>query len=561
MLEFKDYKYTRPDYEKVKIEIDALVQKMNNAEKSSDALSAIKEFNATYNTVVSDISLVEIRNSIDMSDKFYEKEMNFIIEYMPKFDELKNHMNKAIVNSKFVKNIKGQYGEQFVNLLEAQIKCFDPCIMPELVLEGKVCNEYNKLISSAKIEFDGKTLNIAQMGPYLNNTDRNVRRDALDAKWKFFEENEKAFDDIYDQLVHVRDKMAKKLGYKNYIDLGYLRLGRTDYNYHDVQGYRDRIYKYIVPLVQKIRHMQSERLGIKDLKDYDLVLNYKEGNPQPFGSTEDKINNAKKMYNQMSDETGEFVNFMFDHKLTDLDAKANKNGGGYCTYIPNYKSPFVFANFNGTSGDVDVLTHEFGHAFQVFSSRKYESMENLFPTLEACEIHSMSMEFFAIPYCDLFFGENAKKYEFAHLTDSICFLPYGVSVDEFQENVYLNPDMTPKERKKLWLDIEKKYTPDKVHENEFLKEGNYWLRQSHIFTNAFYYIDYTLAQVCAHQFFIKDQDNHEKAWQDYYALCQAGGSKSFFELLKVANIGNPFKGDIVKNTAKYLENWIDNYKL
>ncbi|MEZ4691878.1 MAG: M3 family oligoendopeptidase, partial [Ignavibacteria bacterium] len=296
---------------------------------------------------------------------------------------------------------------------------------------------------------------------FIESSDREVRKNANSARWKFYEDNEKQFDRIYDDLVKVRTQMAKKLGYKDFIDMAYDRHRRTGYNRDDVQNFRDSVKEYIVPVAEEIKDAQKKRLGYDDLHYYDLNLIFKSGNAFPKGSPEWINDKAKIMYSELSPDTKVFFEFMSDHGLMDLDNRNGKQGGGYCTFIPDYKSPFIFSNMNGTSHDVTVLTHEAGHAFQAFESRNFEVPEYTSPTLEACEIHSMSMEFITWPWMSLFFEDDTAKFLFTHLTGRVLFIPYGVTVDEFQHAVYENPDMTPDERKKVWREIEKKYTPYK----------------------------------------------------------------------------------------------------
>ena len=523
-----------------------------------ELVKTIDEINKIKGDVDTALTLCSIRYSINTNDEFYEKEQEFLDENSPVISSYINEINKALVATPLVGKLEEKYGKKLFDSIRLDLTTFSNEIIEDLQEENKLCSRYSKLIASAKIPFDGKILNLSQFAPYTTNVDRNVRKEAEAATAKFFEENEKEFDDIYDSLVKVRDRMAKKLGFENYIPLGYARLGRTDYDSEMVKNYRKQIYEDLVPIVNEMAKEKGKRLNIKDMKSYDFNLEFLSGNPKPKGNAKELVEKANKMYHEMSKETGEFFDFMREHELMDLEAKEGKTSGGYCTFITNYKSPFIFSNFNGTSGDVDVLTHEAGHAFQCYCSRNITVPEYIWPTLEACEIHSMSMEFFAWPWMNLFFEEDKDKYLFSHLAGTITFIPYGATVDEFQHEIYLHPEYTPKQRKEAWRKIEKKYLPFKVYENEFLDKGNYWLRQGHIFSTAFYYIDYTLAQVCAQQFWIKNQENHEKAWEDYYRLCCAGGSKTFLELLKVANLKNPFIDGTVKYVANHLKEWLDN---
>jgi M3 family oligoendopeptidase len=389
--------------------------------------------------------------------------------------------------------------------------------------------------------------------------DRSERKAAQEAITRFFEENEKEFDEIYDELVKTRHQIAQKLGYKNYVQLGYDRLSRTDYDSKLVENYRKQVLEDIVPVATKLRERQQKRLQLSETKYYDEALEFLTGNATPKGEAEWIIENGQKMYREMSGETNEFFSFMLEHELLDLVAKKGKAGGGYCTYISKYKSPFIFSNFNGTSGDVDVLTHEAGHAFQVYCSREYKVPEYACPTLDACEIHSMSMEFFAWPWMKLFFNEDEEKYKFSHMSGALMFIPYGVLVDEFQHWVYENPDATPKQRKAVWRELEQKYLPHRDYaDNDFLNRGGFWFKQGHIFNLPFYYIDYTLAQVCALQFWVKANEDRAAAWKDYLTLCQAGGSKSFLQLVELARLNNPFVDGCVKAAIEPIQQWLDS---
>lgn len=557
-MKFNEYKYVRPNLEEIKEKFTKGIEIVKESETLGEVVKTIDEINKVKADIDTAMTLCSIRYSVNTNDEFYIKEQEFIDENSPIIQSYINEFNKALVSSKLVDKLEEKYGKKLFNSIRLELTTFSSEIIEDLQEENKLCSKYSKLIASAKIPFDDKILNLSQFAPYSTSKDRKTRKMAEEATSNFFKENEQEFDEIYDELVKVRTKMAKKLGYENYVKLGYARLGRTDYDSKMVEGYRKQIYEDLVPLVSQMAKEKSERLNIKDMKSYDFNLEFLSGNPLPKGTPNELVEKANKMYHEMSKETGEFFDFMKEHELMDLVAKEGKTSGGYCTFISNYKSPFIFSNFNGTSGDVDVLTHEAGHAFQCYCSRDIEVPEYLWPTLEACEIHSMSMEFFAWPWMDLFFEEDKDKYLFSHLAGTITFIPYGALVDHFQHEVYLHPELTKKERKEVWRKLEKKYLPHKVYENEFLDKGNYWLRQGHIFSSPFYYIDYTLAQVCAQQFWIKNQENHEKAWEDYYRLCCAGGSKTFLELLEVANLKNPFIDGTVKYVANHLKEWLDN---
>ena len=564
-MNFNDYKYERIDIDAVKKQFEELIgsfSKADSAEKQCEIMDKVINLRNHIDTM---ITLVSIRHSINTADDFYDKENDYCDEISPLLYGFTTDFYEALVTSKFRKELEDKYGKFLFDQAECSLKTFNEEVIPQLQEENKLSSKYDKLIASAKIPFDGEERTLSQMAPYTQSKDRNIRKDAAKKVAEFFSAHKNDFDEIYDKLVKVRTEIAHKLGFKNYVELAYARLRRLDYNAQDVAGYRKQVLENIVPLHSELRERQAKRLGIDKLKFYDEPIKFNSGNADPHGDPEWILNHGKTMYRELSKETDEFFTFMTENNLLDLLSKKGKNSGGYCTYIPDYKSPFIFANFNGTAHDVDVLTHEAGHAFQVYESRGYEVPEYLWPSYEACEIHSMSMEFLTWPWMGLYFENDEDKYKFIHLSEALLFIPYGVTVDEFQHWVYENPEATPEERRNKWLETEKKYLPTRDYgEIDELKEGIFWFRQGHIFGTPFYYIDYTLAQVCAFQFWIKSRENREKAWEEYLNLCRLGGSKPFFELMKAANLKNPFNegtiASVIPKIRKFLDS-IDDMKM
>ncbi|VTX49143.1 Peptidase family M3 [uncultured Leptotrichia sp.] len=558
-MKFNEYKYEHLDLEKIKKEFSELIKSFEKAENVEGQVNAFDEIIKLRNHIETMQTLVSVRHSIDTNDEFYDKENEYMDEISPILFGFTNDFYKALVNSKFKDELIQKYGKFLFDLAENTLKTFSAEIIPDAQEENRLSSKYSKLIASAKIDFDGKELNLSQMVPYTQSKDRNVRIEAAKKVAQFFSENQDEFDNIYDSLVKVRTRMAQKMGYKNFVEFGYKQLSRLEYDAKMVEGYRKQVLENIVPLHTELRERQGKRLGVDKLKFYDEAIKFNSGNADPHGSPEWILNNGKTMYKELSKKTDEFFTFMTENNLLDLLSKKGKMSGGYCTYIPEHKAPFIFANFNGTSHDIDVLTHEAGHAFQVYQSRGFEVPEYLWPSYEACEIHSMSMEFLTWPWMDLFFENDTDKYKFIHLSEALLFIPYGVTVDEFQHWVYENPEATPKERREKWIEIEKKYLPTRDYgEVEELKNGIFWFRQGHIFSSPFYYIDYTLAQVCAFQFWIKSRENREKAWKDYLNLCKLGGSKPFFELMKSANLKNPFEEGTLAFVIPKIKEYLDN---
>ncbi len=541
MLTFSELTYVRPDLNVLETSMHAAINRLREATDVDAANNAISEINTLRNQFETASQLVEIRHTIDTRDGFYETEQGFFDEAGPVYQGYVSSYYQALTTHPLRSSLESTWGKQLFLLAEASLKTFSDEIIPKLQEENRLASEYTKLMSAAQIEFDGKTLNLSQFGPYLQSADRTVRKAASEARYGYLKEHGDAIDTIYDKLVHVRTDIAKTLGFPSFVELGYARMLRVDYDQSMVENYREQILETIVPIATSLKERQQRRIGVDSLYYYDEGFAFKTGNATPQGEEAFIIEGGKKMYRDMSPETNEFFEYMLERGALDLTAKPGKAGGGYCTYIADEKLPFIFSNFNGTAGDIDVLTHEVGHAFQVYESRHFTVPEYGFPTYEACEIHSMSMEYFAYPWMEEFFGDQTAKYKFSHLAGGVTFLPYGVAIDEFQHVIYNQPELTPAERRTAWRDIEKKYLPHRNYEeNDYLDSGAWWHQQGHVFGSPFYYIDYTLAQVCAFQFYAWMEQDREAAWKSYLELCKAGGSESFLTLVERAGLKSPF---------------------
>ena len=559
-------KYSELNYERIKIDefenyVDNLIVEFNNSSEADTQIDIIEKYQKKQKEFHSYSSIANLNFARDTKDKKAIQENLYYDNIGPEYSAIDNKFTKTIYNSKFKRELVDKFGSHFNDLIEMELKSFDEKIVDILKIENTIKNSYRTLLANAKIEFDGKILNLTGLTPYMQSTNREERKSAYKKLDEFFKNNSQELDIIFDRLVQLRDQKAKVLGFQNYVELGYLNMSRSEYGPNEIKKYRELIVKYIVPLVKKINNKRKEILEIDKMRIYD-TLYFKNGNPKPKGGVEFQVNQAKKMYSELSSETNEFFDIMVNEELMDLDNRAGKSGGGFCTSFPLYERPYIFANFNGTDHDVTVLTHEAGHAFQCYMSRKQPINRYLWPTYEACEIHSMSMEFLTWDWMELFFKEDTEKFLFKHIAGSLSFLPYGALVDHFQHWVYENPNALPQARKEKWLELEAIYQPDKDYDDlSFLGSGGLWQKQSHIYQVPFYYIDYTLAQVCAFQFWIKMGIDKESTWKDYLKLCEAGGSLPFLKLVKLANLDSPFDEKVFKNVANKVDKWLDENSL
>jgi len=557
-MRFESFVYQRPEPEHITFVFDQAITAFRTAACFEDAAQAFDTINTIRRGLASQWNVSHIRHTIDTRDTFYHAENAFFDETAPLFQSLDHQYYQALLQTPFRGAFEELWGPQLFRLAETMLATFDDAILEDRQLENGLNSSYIQLKAKASIDFRGKVYNLSNIHPLEIDPDREIRKTATLAKWKFFEENQEEIHAIFDRLVRTRHTIATKLGYDNFVALGYARLGRTDYAAAEVQKVREAIVAYVVPVVSRLYARQQKSLNLDQLFFYDEAFRFSEGNPRPEGDADWIMSQARTMYEALSPETAAFFQDMESRGLMDLLAKDGKATGGYCTYISDYEAPFIFSNFNGTSADIDVLTHEAGHAFQVYSSRHWKLKEYEWPTYEACEIHSMSMEFLTWPWMHLFYGKDTPRQLFAHLSAAVMFLPYGAAIDEFQHWVYENPEATPAERSHQWREIEKKYLPERNYDGyAWLEEGNAWMKQSHIFSVPFYYIDYVLAQFCAFQFWIRSRKNDPQTWPDYLALCQAGGSQSFTELLRTGNLKSPFAAEHIREIMSEVAEWLD----
>ena len=557
-MKFSEMPYVRPDLVAFQAQAEKTARKIQEATSAQEQIDAVLAFDQVQAEMSTATSLAYVRHTIDTRDEFYDKENDYADEIAPAIQEAEQKVTKALLASAFRPELEDRFGKLLFTNLEIAVRTFDPKNMALMQEENKLQSEYQKLYASALVEWNGEKLPLPKLGPYKQSPDRAVRKAAYEAEGKWFDSHQAELDTLYDKLVKNRTAQAKNMGYDNYLQLGYDRLGRNCYGPAQVAAFRDQIAQDMVPIVAKVKRDQEKRLGVEKLKFWDDVLLFPDGNADPQGTADEILAAGRQMYRELSPETAEFADFLWDNELLDVLSKEGKAPGGYCTDFKSYQAPFIFSNFNGTSSDVDVLTHEAGHAFAGYRAMRQGYLGSMTsPTIEACEVHSMSMEFLTASWHEKFFGPLTRKYEIGHCEDALIFIPYGCMVDEFQHRVYENPDLTPAQRNALWLELEKKYRPWIDFEDlPFYSRGAGWQRQLHIYLYPLYYIDYCMAQTIAFQFWMASMKDRADAWKRYLRFADAGGTKTFEGLVAEAGLKVPYAPGCIREIGEAISGWI-----
>ena len=563
-MKFSEMTYTRPD-------IDALLARCKElaarAAAAPDGEALVKlyyeqsEAFAEYNTAS---QLANIHYTCDTRDAYWKAEQDFFDANGPAVTNASVEISRAFLANPHVDALTKAFGTTCVAGMKNAVLGMDDRTVELQQQFNALVSKYQQVYGGALVELDGKQLTIPQLGPYKEDLDPAVRRAAYEAEAGYFDAHRDELDALYTKIVKNLNQQAKVLGYKDYSELSYVRMNRIGYGAKEIKAFRDQVANDVVPLLQKVMAMRAKRTGIEHPAFTDLPVMFKDGNPKPIPGYKARMDAARTMYHELSPETAEFIDFMQDNELFDVESRPGKMSGGYMTSLPSYKAPFIFANWNNTSGDVDVLTHECGHAFEGYVAERdpHVPADLECPGMESAEIHSMAMEFLTAPWHHLLFGKDTDKYALLHAEDSFVFLAYGCEVDEFQHIMYQNPDLTPDQRNAEWLKLEKKYRPWIDFDNlPFYGRGAGWQRQLHIYECPFYYIDYCLSTMAALQFFLLSLTDHKDAWERYLRLVRRAGLASYTELLETAGLKVPFEDGSIKGIAQQMTDWLEAHQV
>ena len=557
-VKISDMEYRRALKEDVISSIEACIKMLEEAKDYRDLLNAREKYNDDSFTLGTMVRLAHTRLNLNSKDEFYSGEMDYYNSALPEIQMYDIKFSKAFLSSPYLNEAREHLNPLVITMMELSLKTADERILEEMQTENMLTTEYGKFVSELTYDFRGEKVTLGTLRGYMQDNNRATRKEAYEALGKTLKANGEYIDNLFDKMVKNRHAMAVKLGYESYVDLGYNIMQRTCYDKNMVAVFRENVLNDIVPVVTRLKDAISKKLNLGKMMLYDDNT-YSENDPKPILDAKGILEAGRQMYHEMSPETSAFIDMMFESDAFDVMPREGKWTGGYMTFFPIYKQPFIFANFNGTTADVDVITHEAGHAFAYYVGAEDMTPELQLGGMETAETHSMSMEFFAWKYIDKFFGDGADAYKYKHLFSALAFIPYGTIVDYFQEEVYKNPNMTPAERKALWRELEAKFRPWMSSEGiEYLEEGTRWQYQNHIFQSPFYYIDYCLAQTVAFEFLKLSLENYGEALKTYIAHAKRTGNYGITDLVKLAGLKSPFEKGALHDVAVFCEKLLDS---
>ncbi|NMD37285.1 MAG: M3 family oligoendopeptidase [Christensenellaceae bacterium] len=419
--------------------------------------------------------------------------------------------------------------------------------------ENSLSQNYSTMVSQLKVVHEGKELNLSQISKYMNHSDRKIRKQYNALYDKAWLSIAKDLDELFDKLVKVRHEIALKTGFNNHTEYCFHKHGRTSYGRQELLVFSNNVESFISPLVNEMYKTQEKNFGHE-------IFSYDENffvNKIDLNTDKDLISSFKKIFQSLSPQTHVFYEELVDREMYDVGLRDGKLMGAYSNYMPLFSMPYIFESYNGSFGAINTFAHECGHGLNSFMHRGDVFLNKA--SSDVYESHSMSMEFFVWPYINNIINEEQiPYYKYNKLRNALSFICYGTAIDQFQTMVYDKPEMTPEERLSLWKNLENRFLPWRKYESDgFNYQGRRWQQQIHVMRWPFYYIDYVLAQVCALQFWLKDEKCHETAWEKYIMFIKNSGGMSFLELVNSAQLKSPFNKESIIEISTSVKNYLD----
>jgi oligoendopeptidase F len=419
---------------------------------------------------------------------------------------------------------------------QVQADLFRPENVPLETEEAKLSQQYQKLIGSLTVNFRGEERTLVQMGRFLEETDRPSRQDAWELTAKRRLQEAGRVEDLFEQLLKLREQIAANAGFPNYLQYAFKWRGRFDYTPEDCRKFHEAIETEVMPVLRRLQGKRREDLGLDKLRPWDLSVDPSNQPPlRPFDKVEDLVAKTQDIFSQLDGGLAQDFRLMHEKHLLDLENRKGKAPGGYQSTLAESRLPFIFMNAVGIQRDVDTILHEAGHAFHALAAREEDLYSYRSAPIEFCEVASMSMELLGNEFLEKFYAPGeARRARRQHLEHVVDIFPWIATVDAFQHWIYSHPGHTRDERQQAWLELMDRFGGDVDWSGHELARANLWHRQLHIFLHPFYYVEYGIAQLGALQIWCNSKKDRGRALQDYQRGLALGGSRPLPELFAAA---------------------------
>ncbi len=525
---------------------------------TQDADVFLSQWTTVSEAVDESFARLHVATTVDTTDEQARARYHaFLEDVFPKAEETEQTLKKKLLTY-----AKIPTGFQIpFERIEQEIALFRQENLPLFVEERKLENDYDKIIGSQTVIWEGKEFTVPQLRPFLQDLDRVTRERAWRSAVERQLQDREAINELWEKFLQLRLKIATNADFRDYRSFRWKQLMRFDYTPEDCERFQDSIEKVVVPCAAKLCQRRQDLLGIPALRPWDMDVD-PFGRPplRPFKDVSELIATCSIIFSSVDSRLGAYFQDMVREGLLDLDNRKNKAPGGYCTDFPASKKPFIFMNAVGVHDDVQTLLHEAGHAFHTFERRGLPYYQQRYTPMEFAEVASMSMELMAGDFLELEKGgfysrEEAARAIDEHLENGILFWPYMAVVDAFQHWVYEHPReaLNPKNCDEQWTRLWNRFMNwmDWSGLEEELATG--WQRKLHIHTVPFYYVEYGLAQLGAVQIWGQWQQDRAKAVDNYRRALSLGGTESLPMLYKTAGARFTFEDSALADAVALME--------
>jgi len=542
-------------WKKIKPLFDNLIErKVSSSEELQKWMLDRSELEAVLEE---DMAWRYIKMNIDTTDKELADRFSFWIkEISPKTAPYSHKLNLKLVKSPYLKELEKEKYHIYLRSVNKQIEIFrEENILLFTEMEAKQ-QEYGSIVAKMSVEIDGKKMTMQKAALLLKNTKRAKREEVFNKMSARRRQDEEALDNLFDELIVLRQKIAKNADFDNYRDYMFAAMGRFDYTPEDCFDFHDAIEKEIVPIITSFEQKRKEKLGFENYKPWDTQVNVDGLDPlKPFDNGKVLIDKSILCFHRLRPYFGDCLATMQAMKHLDLESKDGKAPGGFMYPLYEIGVPFIYMNAVGSQRDVVTMVHEGGHAIHSFLSRNLEMTEFKSTPSEVAELASMSMELLSMDHWDIFYENDSqlKRAKLEQLEKALETLPWVASIDKFQHWIYTT-EHTAKERKEKWLEISAKLGNQVINwEGNENVHANLWQRQLHLYEVPFYYIEYGMAQLGAIAMWRSYKELGEKGLDNYMEALRLGYTKSISEIYETAGIKFDFSAIYVKELATFIK--------
>ena len=515
--------------QEVKDLIKKIKQKTNQLSKTTNPKKIIKlinEISKIRNHYLTIYWVSYIGYLKNIKDKNYLTSEAIIAKYDGDYNNSIYKMYDVIDSIENKKFLIEKYGNRFLNIANNQKQLLSS--KENLYQKEKELRKlYRKILNSPQIAFNGKKISLIKLSNYQQSENKKIRKEAYDKKYDALLSISNELYQVFTELIKIRTKIAQSCNFSNYVDYSYIKMNRIDYTKKELIDFKTSIIKYFVPLNEKLKRYQAKRLEEKTLSYYNELIQFKDGNAKTSNELTDILLKLTEILQEINPQYASIFQDMLEKGMIDLAEHENKSSGGITTYLPDYKYPIFIKRYTNNSSNFITLTHEVGHALQLYYNKEKSLHENRWPTFDICEIHSITMELLVSNYIEKIYAKDVNKHRLTHFTNIINTIIKTAAIDDFQTEIYSTNSADFNE---IWKRIYKKYYPTNDYNLTYYKKGIMWQADINRIDEPFYGIDYALATIYALSFYQNYKHNEEKTVKQFTNFLIEGGEISFKEI-------------------------------